>query len=449
MTIRRKLFLAMASFIIAMSVIFVLVTQLVVKASLEHVKVADRSNEISALNQLFIDYYEQNGKSWDNVQQALIEGKYEENRPNISLLLLSLEGIQLYSSGKADYEAITRLGIKSSMLYEGESIALLYYHDPEVANLSTIQIGIGSSVSVLLLISSFMFVVISLLIAYWLSKRLTRPIRLLIPAIERLGKGELGTQAPVTSKDEYATVAQAFNVMSDQLQRSEEIRRNLVADVSHELRTPITILRGKLDLIQQNGHSVDPETLLPLQDELIRLTRLVDDLHQLSLAEAKKLVLEKSLVDISTLLGRVIDWIIEDANAKQIQLIVDKKTESLMINIDPNRMTQVFMNIIVNAVRYTPPNGSVKMTIEDELTQLGSLEKIRITIADTGLGIESKQLPFIFNRFYRTDEARARNSGGMGLGLAIAKEFVLAHNGTIEVDSNSNNGTSFIIKLPR
>lgn len=111
-------------------------------------------------------------------------------------------------------------------------------------------------------------------------------------------------------------------------------------------------------------------------------------------------------------------------------------------------MTQVFLNLLINAVRYTPSGGAVSITVEEETMRNGEIGNLRIAIADTGIGIEPEHLPFLFNRFYRTDEARSRNRGGTGLGLAIAKEFVLAHNGTIEVESCPGQGTTFIIKLP-
>lgn len=343
---------------------------------------------------------------------------------------------------------ITALGIRSEVQSGGETIAILYYHDPEVANISKLRTGISSSVTFLLLASALLFVMISLLVAYWLSKRLTTPLRLIVPAIERLGQGELGVQAPVMSKDEYGTVAKVFNNMSKQLHRAEEIRRNLVADVAHELRTPLTIIRGKLDFIQQRGRSIKPESLLPLQDELIRLTRLVDDLHQLSLAEAKKLPLERKPTDLPALLRRIIERMNPEAERKGVKITLTSTTEPATIWVDPYRMTQVFLNLLSNAVRYTPSGGSVNITVKEEKGRNGESDFLRIAIADTGIGIEPEQLPFLFNRFYRTDEARTRNNGGMGLGLAIAKEFVLAHNGTIHVESCPGQGTTFIVTLP-
>ncbi|MFD2614252.1 HAMP domain-containing sensor histidine kinase [Paenibacillus gansuensis] len=450
MTIRRKLFLAMAFFILSMGAAFVFVTLFVVKATLEHIRVADRTYEIEILSRSFEEYYRQSGGSWEQVQASPIVTNGQGSIPaNASYLLLSEDQKLLYLRGTADTEQIKVMGIRAPVRMKEETIAYLYYLDPEVANLSKIQLGIGSSVTTLLLASSLVFCLLSLLIAYWLSSRLTRPIRMLVPAIMQLGEGKFGVKAPVTTKDEYAQVATAFNQMSQQLLRAEDVRRNLTADVAHELRTPITILRGKLDLIQQSGRSVEPESLLPLQDELIRLSRLVDDLHQLSLAEAKKLQLELKPTRLPALLQRIINRVSPEADRKGVRLELKAPVDCPEILVDPNRMTQVFLNLIVNAVHYTPARGLVGIVVRIGDSAAADIPRyLNITITDTGPGIGAEHLPHIFNRFYRTDEARTRNKGGMGLGLAIAKEFVSAHNGIIDVESSPGQGTSFIVTLP-
>ncbi|PTM57690.1 sensor histidine kinase [Desmospora activa] len=448
MSVRRKLFLAMAFLILAMGVFFTLVTQFVIKASLEHMDLADRRKEIEQLSNRFIDYYQKNDDSWEGVQQLRIGSEAENLHRDVQFLLLSPDQKLLYESEDTDYTIVKRLGIPDEVKIDGETIATLYYLDSEVANISKLQIGISSSVTFLLLTSAIVFVAVSLLVAYWLSKRLTAPLQEIVPVIDRLGQGELGVQAPVRTKDEYGTIANGFNHMSKQLQRAEEVRRNLVADVAHELRTPLTIIRGKLDLLQQSGRSVNPESLLPLQDELIRLTRLVDDLHQLSLAEANRLPLERKPTDLLILLRRILDRIASDAEEAGVKIALVSRVDAAVVFVDPNRMTQVFLNLLVNALRYTPAGGSVTVTVEEEPEENQGNDFLRVVIADTGIGIAPDQLPFLFDRFYRTDEARTRNSGGTGLGLAIAKELVVAHNGTIEVESQPGQGTTFIIRLP-
>lgn len=529
MTVRRKLFLAMAAFIFAMSALFVIVTHFVVRATLEHIRVIDRSEQLEQLTSLFIAYDKEKNGVWEQDEiDAVITQSYDYS-PNETILLQTQSGETLYKKGEAPLFAVWRFGLSSDVQLGGGRTAELHYLDPEVGALSRIQMGIGSSVFVILLASSIIFLLISLLIARWLAKRITRPLGELLPIIDRLGRGELGIQAPQFGKDEYGTVVEAFNRMSLQLSQAEETRRNLVADVSHELRTPLTILRGKLDLIQQNGHSVAPESLLPLQDELLRLSRLIDDLHQLSLAEARKLPLDRKPTDIDALVRKIADRLEDDAESKGIDIVYDSmlgggreigngseilssgefgsegmlgngsKTRSsgeigsggklgdggesgdggklgsysgnidsgskVELAIDAFRITQALLNIMVNAMKYTPTGGKVTVRLEPGPAETGasgssgsvkpgpveagnSVDSVRISISDTGPGIEPEHLDRIFDRFYRTDAARNRNSGGMGLGLAIAKGYVEAHDGTIRVFSQPGEGTTFVVTLP-
>ncbi|HZG74249.1 MAG TPA: ATP-binding protein, partial [Paenibacillus sp.] len=337
-------------------------------------------------------------------------------------------------------------GIRTPLFAGEETVGFLYFYDEEVGELSRLRLGLLHSTRALLLFGSLVFVAAALLLAFWMARRLTRPLASLLAAIDRLGAGELGAQAPVERRDEYGRVAEAFNGMSARLQRTEEARRRLVADVAHELRTPLTILRGQLDAAQQRGEPLPPERLLPLQDELIRLTRLVDELHQLSLAEAKRLPLELKATDLHALLGRVVERVAPDAEAKGVAVTLQRLTDDVVLSVDPHRLTQVFLNLFVNAVRYTPSGGAVKAYVDG--TTAGGARALRVTVADTGPGIAPEQLPYIFDRFYRTDEARDRDGGGMGLGLAIVKEFVHAHGGAIDVASEPGRGTVFAVTLP-
>ena len=164
------------------------------------------------------------------------------------------------------------------------------------------------------------FSVLALLLGYGLSRMLTSPLIVLSSAIDRIGKGDRTTAIPVTTRDEYGKVAEALNGMAAGLERSEDVRRRLVADVAHELRTPLTILQGKMELLQQNGRAIAPEELLPMQDELIRLNALVNDLHQLSLAEAGKLPLNRIDTNLLALLERLVALFRSEAEEKDIAL---------------------------------------------------------------------------------------------------------------------------------
>lgn len=446
MKVSRKLFLAMASFIVAMSAVFVLVTHLVVQKSTEAAVAATRGEEIESLAEPLVRYYQNHGHSWEGVRQLDFNEWSQAHKA--SFLVLSTDNNVLLRGGDETDPLIKRLGITKPVRLNGQTIAVLYYYDPQVAYLSKMRIGIPISVLFLLTVSAILFIIISLAVAYWLSRRLTAPLNQLIPAIDRLGRGEFGIQAPVTTKDEYGKVAQTFNDMSRMIQNAEDVRRSLVADVAHELRTPITIIRGKLDLAQQSGQPMDQESLLSLQDELIRLTRLVDDLHLLSLAEARKLPMERKVTSLPTLLNRIVDHVTPDADQKSIRICLSGESDVPAVEVDPNRITQVLLNLIVNAIHYTPQGGSITIGIGQETIEGSTSGNLRITVTDTGPGIQPEHLPHLFDRFYRTDEARARISGGMGLGLAIAKGFVTAHEGTIDVESIPGKGTTFIVRLP-
>jgi two-component system sensor histidine kinase BaeS len=444
MSVRRKLFMMMISFIVGMGIIFAVVTQFLMQDVLQVMVTAARQDEIADISQSFLQYYESNGEAWTGIES------YVQTHPpktlankGTSVLLLSLDSQVLYTSGDAQVKIVRTFGIRSNLMQGDQRVAVLLYHDAGAEFMSKLRIGVLSSTRFLLLAGTFVFVLVSLVLIYWLAKRLTAPLRVLIPVLDRLGKGDYGIQAPVTSRDEYGKVAEAFNAMSVQLRQAEELRRNMSADVAHELRTPLTIISGKLELLQQEARPIQPEVLLPLQDELIRLTRLVDDLHQLSLAEAKKLPLERKPVDMYALLQRIVEHFSADARLKGITLSLTNSAERAVLLVDSHRMTQVFYNLLTNAIRYTPVGGNVTVVIEGSGDQ-----HLRLSVRDTGMGIDAAHLPFVFERFYRMDEARARNSGGMGLGLAIAQQFIAAHQGRIEVSSRLGEGTVFTVTLP-
>lgn len=448
MSVRRKLFFTIASFIVGMGIVYGLMTQLVVAGILKGVLNVDRSLQVDTLSQMFLDYYVQQGEMWSGVEQLDVKLPGVEHMEDVGYALVTTDiKDPLIKKGNVNIEQMLGLGIRKKMKWEGKTIATLVYYDAEVAKSAKLHYGIRGSGIFILLVGMILFVILSLWVAFLLSKRLTAPLRSLVTGIDRLGQGEWGGQVPVVTKDEYGTVANAFNLMSTQLAQAEKVRKNLSADVAHELRTPLTIIRGKLDQLQQEGRLIKPERLLSLQDECIRLTKLVDDLHQLSLAEAKKLHLEKKRTFIPDLLERCIERVKLDAGHKFITVTLLSAPNVPFVEVDPNRMMQVFLNLLVNAVRYTPVGGKVTVRVEAGAGEEES-DHLLIAVTDTGEGIDADQLPLLFNRFYRTDEARTRNSGGMGLGLAISQELVRLHEGSIEASSVRGKGTTFTVKLP-
>ena len=440
MSFHRKIFLTLALTIIGISIIFILLTYFTVNTTIEAGLEETRGREMTDIHKKLTTYYLENNHSWNNVQSLDLLEDITQKDPEI--LLMNSDNYVVFQKGESPSKLIEHLGIKRELKISNKKIGQFIYYDPEMASFTKIMIGIPISVVFILIISGSLLIIISLFIAYRLSMWLASPLRDLLPVINRLGKGELGVKIPVKTKDEYGKIANAFNHMSKELEQAEVVRKNLTADVAHEFRTPLTIISGKLDFLQQQGKMIRPETLLSLQDELIRLNQLVEDLRILSLAEAGKLKLNKTPTDMLELATQIISTLEHIAEEKSISMKVDVQTNDTTVSVDLNRMKQVFLNLLTNAIRYTPNQGIIYIQFFKEKDHL------KIIVKDTGIGIEPKHLPHLFDRFYRTDDARTRYSGGTGLGLAISKQYVLSHGGKIEVKSVLNQGTSFIIQLP-
>lgn len=441
MRFHRKIFLTLALTIVGISIVFIALTHFIVKSSIEAGIHELRKKEVAFLSAELSDYYLAHNQSWHEAEQ--IDFLQGVDRESPSILVLDMDKREIFKQGDAPLKLITRLGVRNDIIINERSAGQLYYYDPEIAYSNKIMIGIPISVVLALLGSGTLLIIIALFIAYQLSGWLASPLKMLLPSIERLGKGELGVQAEVNLNDEYGEIAHAFNRMSTDLQKAEVVRRNLTADIAHELRTPLTIVGGKLDELQQQGQSIRPETLLPIQDELIRLNRLVEDLRTLSLAEAGKLTLHKTATNIAELLQQVCSAIEPLADEKSISIQCEINIDQPIISVDPSRIKQVLFNLLTNAIRYTPNQGTVQLRLRNDIQQ-----NLTIVVEDSGIGIAPEHIPHLFDRFYRADEARTRDGGGTGLGLAIAKQFVLSHQGTIEVKSSLNQGTRFIIQLP-
>src|SRR5690606_12573697 len=181
------------------------------------------------------------------------------------------------------------------------------------------------------------------------------------------------------------------------LKQAEDVRRNLTADIAHELRTPLTIIGGKLDDLQHQGRPIAPETLLPIQDVLIRLNQLVEDLRTLSLAEAGKLTLNKKLVNMEELARQICTVLELLAEEKRISIQLEVDTDQTMIAVDPGRIRQVLLNLLTNAIRYSPSEGIVRVRILNQTEQ-----RLTLTVQDQGMGIAPEHVPHLFDRFYRT-----------------------------------------------
>jgi signal transduction histidine kinase len=230
--------------------------------------------------------------------------------------------------------------------------------------------------------------------------------------------------------------------MAHNLERAEELRKNMVADIAHELRTPLSNIKGYLEAVQDGVIGTSEETIIKLDEEATLLSRLVDDLQELSLAEAGELKLERQPADIDTIITATIDMMKPKAALKEITLSVSPNDVLPPVYIDSYRIRQVLRNLIENAITATPARGSVTISARQ-----GDSE-IEVSVTDTGEGISPEAINNIFERFYRVDKSRTRATGGSGLGLTIARRIIEMHGGTIRVESEPDKGSRFSFTIP-
>jgi signal transduction histidine kinase len=244
-------------------------------------------------------------------------------------------------------------------------------------------------------------------------------------------------------------VAVAFNEMTTALGQSEQQRQNMVADVAHELRTPLSVLQGNLRAILDDLYPLDKSEISRLYDETRLLGRLVDDLRELALADAGQLRLNLRPVDVAKVVESTVENLLPAAEAQEVTLSAEAAGGLPDVRADPDRVAQILRNLLVNALRHTPPGGSVAVTasLRDNGLPGPDARAVVIMVTDTGEGIAAEDLPRVFQRFWRADPARA-SRGGTGLGLSVAQSLVEAQNGRIWVESTLGEGSTFRFTLP-
>jgi two-component system OmpR family sensor kinase/two-component system sensor histidine kinase BaeS len=276
------------------------------------------------------------------------------------------------------------------------------------------------------------------------SRTLTRPLDRLATAARAIAAKDLTQRVKPSGTVEVANVANAFNDMASSLQKSEALRRNLVADVAHELRTPLTVMQGNLAAQLDGLFPIDEEETARLYDETRLLSRLVDDLRELAQAEAGQLQLNLGKIDLKVVIASTADVFNAMAAEKHISIAVDAPADLPPVKADSERVSQVLRVLLSNALRHTPANGTIKLAA----VVVSDKQQVGVSVQDTGDGIAPDELPFVFERFWRGDKSRARETGGSGLGLAIAKQLIESQGGSIGVESHIGQGSRFWFMLP-
>ena len=287
----------------------------------------------------------------------------------------------------------------------------------------------------------FLFAGMGLVVSYFLSGNITRPLRQLSQAAEKIRQGHLKQEVPVETQDEVGQLATVFNQMSAELAANESNRQEFLANIAHELKTPLAVLQGHLESMLDGVEEPEPEKLFSMQEEVMRLTRLVGDLRDLSLAQVHQLELHLQPVDLGEKAERAAELLEPLLEEKRLHFVKNMAPSLPVRQLDPDRVNQILYNLITNAIRYTHPGTAILLQTEP----VG--KRVRLIIADEGPGIAPEDLDHIFEQFYRGDKSRNRASGGSGIGLSLAKSFVEAQDGTITARNRKEGGAEFVVEL--
>ena len=385
-------------------------------------------------------YYREHG-SWEGIQPYVEQwGSLYGHR----IMLTDSSGVVVADSEREmlgeQYHPDAR-GMPLSPPWEESSMGTCYISPGPRTDFPS-PLSLSQAIGHFLLWGALLAIAIAFLFTFFLSRRISSPIKSITLAARQLGQGDLSQRVQSREKGEIGELAESFNAMAENLGRSEQLRRNMIADIAHELRTPLSNLKGYLEAISDGVVKPNSDAIRSLDEEANLLSRLVDDLQELSLAEASELKLDCQMKDISKLVKQAVALRQDQAAAKGISVSADLPKKLPSVNIDSRRIGQVLLNLIDNAISHTP-RGSIITIVARQLDNW-----LEISVKDTGEGIPAADLPNVFERFYRVDKSRARATGGAGLGLAIAKSLVEAHGGRIKVESEEGKGSRFSFTIP-
>jgi signal transduction histidine kinase len=416
----------------------------------------------SGLEQL-VTYYDEQG-SWDGVGSVLEQivffsgpgfqsmpmpalDMHDDRRGGpLDITLADAGGKIIYdSTGESEGKKLKQTTLDQALSItqaDGQVIGYLLLSLPsDTGRLGHLEQQFLGQMQRILIIGAVLAVAVGLAMGALLSRSLTAPLQRLAAGARAVAAGDLSHRVKVEGSVEMADVAQAFNDMTTALGESERQRQQMVADVAHELRTPLTVLRGNLRAILDGIYPLDNAEISRLYDETRLLGRLVDDLRELALADAGQLRLNLRPTDLIQVIRSNAENLAPAAELQEVTLTADLPDDLPQVQADPDRVAQILRNLVLNALRHTPANGSVTVSA----TPVDNT--VQIAVTDTGEGIDPADLPHIFERFWRVDPARAR-PGGTGLGLSIASSLVAAHGGRIWAESTLGQGSTFRFTLP-
>ncbi len=389
----------------------------------------------------FVTYYTYNGNDWDGVEGL----GHIANLQQSGVVLSDLSGRILY------HYDVTYIGrqIPQEIYSRGyilrvdqQVIGILYPAALFSDTFMQLEQDFVKSAMTAVAKGVFFTSLFAIIIGAALSIHIIQPVRELTRAAKRMAKGNFEEPIPIYSTDEIGDLSRSFNTMAQEIEHGIEMRKQMMADTSHELRTPLTVLASKLEFTLEQNKPLETEDVVVLYDEVIRLKGLVNELQDLSKLEAGHSMLDKTLIRFRDYFEDFNILLEAEAESRNMQLKVHLEEAPEYCYADAKRLKQIILNLVNNAFRYTPEGGTIAVVAKQENNDF------LFSVQDTGMGIAPEDVDKIFDRFYRTDRSRDRESGGSGLGLAITKALVEAHGGWIKVSSKVNEGTIFTVMLP-
>mgnify|MGYP001025910060 CR=1 FL=1 len=353
----------------------------------------------------------------------------------------ALAGAAASDTGPMPPRGETAMHLAAPIMVDGAVMGVIYLSQP----LGDVAAVLGD-LRLRWILSTLVALGLSAMVGLLLARAVARPLRSLNLAASAVARGELDQQVPVRSRDEVGQLSRTFNDMTARLRAARQMQTDFVANVSHELRTPLTAVKGTVETLR-DGAVDDPEVrdrfLETVEAETDRLIRLVNDLMVLSRADSEALNLRREAVDLAGLARGTVAKLSHRAEEKSLAMEVYAPVDLPLVLIDADRVEQVLVNLLDNAIKYSQPEHTVRVRLVPDEEDL-----VRVQVQDEGIGIPAGELARIGERFYRTDRARSRVEGGSGLGLAIARALVEAHGGRLWLESEEGHGTTLTFTLP-
>lgn len=461
--ITAKLFIAvLASCLVVTVAMGVAMRHSIEQGFLEYVKERE-AKRIGTLTELLQDAYQEHGnweflrgnrEAWGALLRASREGSRQDHPRTPPTLLLDADGREVMGHGRLKPDFAGPGGALPGSATPGHTAPRQALHvDGRVVGwlVTTPAPGLPEDADRQFLaqqvkatwLTALVSVALAALVAMLLARRFLAPIRRVAGATHRLASGHYATRVPVTGDDELGQLATDFNALAATLERNEEMRRHFMADISHELRTPLAVLKGELEALEDGVRPFNADSRASLQAEVATLGKLIDDLYQLALGEVGALRYHMTPLDLAGLLATTAHAWRDRLEQKGLRLVLQLPPGLLTVAGDPQRLVQLCNNLLENALRYTDAGGQVQLSLAAEA------DAVQLDLQDSAPGVPDHLLPRLFERLFRMESSRSRESGGAGLGLALCQDIVAAHGGTITAQASPLGGVWIRVTLPR